>query len=141
MANQNIEIKISNVDEVIAQIENLAAGVADLSPLMRTISGTMYSAVMQNFDAGGRPAWLGLKYRVGKPLTDTGRLRGSISEYSDTDSAVVGTNSIYAAIHNFGGQAGRGRSVTIPQREFMTLTAQDEADIIDDVQTYFQKLI
>ena len=136
-----IEIKISNENEVIAQIERLIDGVTNRAPLMRNISGTMYSAVMQNFDAGGRPAWLGLKYRVGKPLTDTGRLRGSISEYSDNDSAVVGTNSIYAAIHNFGGKAGRGHAVTIPARPFMVLTPQDEEDIIDDVQTYFQKLI
>ncbi|WP_066568058.1 phage virion morphogenesis protein [Snodgrassella sp. CFCC 13594] len=136
-----IEIKISNENEVLAQIERLIDGVTNLSPLMRNISGTMYSAVMQNFDAGGRPAWLGLKYRVGKPLTDTGRLRGSISEYSDNGSAVVGTNSIYAAIHNFGGQAGRGRSVTIPARPFMMITPQDEADILDDVQKYFQSIM
>ncbi len=153
-----IEVKINNADEVIAAIEKADTGISNRTPLMRTIAGTMYSAVMQNFDASGRPAWLGLKYRVGKPLEDTGQLRGSISQHYDNESAVVGTNCIYAAIHNFGGTikpkkaknlfipliGGGGRkvkSVDIPQREFLKLTPQDEEDIIEDVQAYFQNLI
>ncbi|VEH67135.1 Mu-like prophage protein gpG [Rodentibacter pneumotropicus] len=58
------------------------------------------------------------------------------SEYTN-DTALVGTNEPYAAIHQFGGKAGRGRSVTIPARPFLVLTPQDEADILDDVQHYF----
>ena len=152
-----IEIKINNADEIIAQLEKLAQGVENRAPLMRNISGTMYSAVMQNFADGGRPSWLGIKYREGKPLVDTGTLRGSISEDSGNEHAMVGTNLIYAAIHNFGGTirprnakalaipTGNGvamvKQVTIPKREFMTLTPQDESDIEDDIQTYFQNLI
>ena len=59
----------------------------------------------------------------------------------DNDTALVGTNIIYAAIHNFGGQAGRNRKVTIPQREFLVLTNEDEQSLMDDVQEYFSNLI
>ena len=60
---------------------------------------------------------------------------------ADNDTALVGTNMEYAAIHNFGGMAGRNRKVRIPQREFMTLTNDDKQGLMDDVQTYFQNLI
>ena len=67
------------------------------------------------------------------PLTDIGTLRNSLSEHYDNDTALVGTNMVYAAIHHFGGMAGRGRKVRIPARPFMTLTNEDKQDLLDDV--------
>lgn len=56
----------------------------------------------------------------GKALLDTGVLRGSIAVHDVTATTVtVGTNLIYAAIHQFGGKAGRGRKVSIPARPFL----------------------
>lgn len=55
--------------------------------------------------------------------------------------SIVGTNEPYAAIHQLGGKAGRGRKVAIPARPFLILTPQDEADILEDIQDYFQRLI
>lgn len=136
-----IEIKIDNLFVVQNQIERLQQGVENRYQLMRRLSGTMHSAVMMNFRQGGRPPWLGLKYRNGKPLIDSGALRKSISELYDNDTALVGTNLEYAAIHNFGGWAGRNKKVFIPQREFFKLTNDDKQDLMDDVQDYFQSLI
>ncbi|EGV36384.1 phage virion morphogenesis protein [Neisseria weaveri] len=136
-----IEIKIDNIFVVQNQIERLQDGVENRYRLMERLAGTMHYAVHMNFRAGGRPKWLGLKYRNGKPLVDSGRLRDSVVAYSDNDTALVGTNMVYAAIHNFGGMAGRGRKVNIPQREFLTLTNQDKQDLMDDVQDYFANLI
>jgi phage gpG-like protein len=42
-----------------------------------------------------------------------------------SDSVTVGTNVEYAAIHNFGGQAGRGRKVMIPARPFLVVQDED----------------
>lgn len=152
-----IEIKINNETEILAALKTLEQGFTSRLPLMRRLSGTMYSAVMQNFDAGGRPAWQGLKFRQGKPLNDTGHLRSSISESATPDDAIVGTNAKHAAIHHFGGiikaknapylmiPVGNGfrrvKQVTIPARPFLTLTNQDENDLVDDVQDYFRSLI
>ena len=136
-----IDIKIDNLFVVLNQIERLQQGVENRYLLMRVLSGSMHTAVLMNFRRGGRPKWLGLKYRHGKPLIDSGALRGSISSQADNDTALVGTNLEYAAIHNFGGMAGRNRKVRIPQREFMTLTNDDKQGLMDDVQTYFQNLI
>jgi len=52
-------------------------------------------------------------------LQDTGTLRGSIRSFADNDSATIGSALEYAAIHQFGGKAGRGRKVTIPARPFL----------------------
>ena len=136
-----IEIQIDNLFVVQNQLERLGAGVENRHLLMRRLSETMHGAVRKNFRAGGRPKWLGLKYRNGRPLADTGMLRNSFSTLSDNDTALVGTNLVYAAIHNFGGMAGRNRKVRIPQREFMVLTNDDKQDLVGDVQDYFANLI
>lgn len=136
-----IEVRIDNISEIQNQLKRLEDGVENRYMLMRRLSETMHTAVKLNFKEGGRPKWLGLKYRAGKPLTDTGRLKDSFSTMYDNDTALVGTNIIYAAIHNFGGQAGRNRKVTIPQREFLVLTNEDEQSLMDDVQDYFSGLI
>lgn len=136
-----IDIEINNAQEVTALLERLAQSMAHRAPLMRSIAGTMESAVLQNFDVGGRPKWLGLKYRQGTPLVDTENLIGSITSDYSNDMATVGTNEPYAAIHQFGGKAGRGRKVEITARPFLALTPQDETDILEDMQGYFQRLI
>jgi len=137
-----IEIQIDNLFMVQNQIERLSRGMSDNRYLlMRRLAGTMRYAVAHNFKQGGRPEWLALKYRSGIPLNDTGALRQSIDELSDNDTALVGTNMVYAAIHQFGGWAGRNRKVYIPARPFLQLTNEDKQDLMDDVQDYFASLI
>ena len=136
-----IDIEINNAQEIASALERLAQATSHRAPLMRSIAGTMESAVLQNFDVGGRPKWLGLKYRQGTPLVDTENLMGSITSDYSNDMATVGTNEPYAAIHQFGGKAGRGRKVKIQARPFLALTPQDETYILEDVQGYFQRLI
>lgn len=135
-----IEIDVDN-KQVMATLKKLTNAAKDRTPLMRSIAGTMESAVQQNFDVGGRPRWLPIKHRKGTPLVDTENLMNSITSRYDNDSAAVGTNEPYAAIHQFGGKAGRGKKVTIPARPFLVLTTQDEQDILDDIQDYFKRLI
>ncbi len=136
-----IEIEINNAQQIASILNKLANAAQDRTPLMRSIAGTMESAVLQNFDVGGRPKWLGLKYRQGTPLVDTENLMDSITSYYDNNVAEVGTNEPYAAIHQFGGKAGRGRKVDIPARPFLVLTPQDEDDILEDVQAYFRSVV
>ena len=136
-----IEIEINNAQQIASILNKLANTAQDRTPLMRSIAGTMESAVLQNFDVGGRPKWLGLKYRQGTPLVDTENLMNSITSYYDNNIAMVGTNEPYAAIHQFGGTAGRGRKVDIPARPFLVLTPQDEDDILEDVQAYFRSVV
>ena len=117
-----IEIEINNAQKIAYILNKLANAAQDRTPLMRSIAGTMESAVFQ-----------------GTPLVDTENLMNSITSYYDNNVAEVGTNEPYAAIHQFGGKAGRGRKVDIPARPFLVLTPQDEDDILEDVQAYFSE--
>jgi len=106
----DIEIKI-DVGEVQDKLDHMLSFLTHREPLMREIAALMHGAVEDNFAAQGRPAWLGLKRTEWKGENDnhkilqkSGRLVNSIVEYSDNDTAVVGTNVEYAAIHQFGGE-------------------------------------
>lgn len=136
-----IKIEINNTQQIAAILERLVNATQDCKPLMRSIANSMESAVLQNFDVGGRPKWLPVKHRKGTPLVDTENLMNSITSYYDNNTAMVGTNEPYAAIHQFGGKAGRGRKVDIPARPFLVLTTRDEEDILDDVQSYFRSVV
>ncbi len=64
-----------------------------------------------------------------KILQDSARLRDSITHRHGRDFVEVGTNVVYGAIHQLGGQAGRGGKVTIPARPFLGVDAGDAAEI------------
>jgi phage gpG-like protein len=80
-----------------------------------------------------------------KLLVLSGRLRSRIHYQADNGSVRIGVAGIeYAAIHQFGGQAGRGRKVTIPARPFlavnsggqMALAEQDRVMVMDVVRKH-----
>ena len=72
-----------------------------------------------------------------KALLDTGVLRASVNVMEATrNSVTVGSRLKYAAIHQFGGQAGRGKKVTIPARPFIGMSRTAEQDIIDTISGY-----
>jgi phage virion morphogenesis protein len=98
-------------------MERVRAFANDASPVMSLVSALMADAVEENFSSEGRPKWLGLSKNTlkrrredagtGKILQRSGRLAGSISQSHDATSARVGTNVVYAAIHQFGGTIER----------------------------------
>lgn len=65
----------------------------------------------------------------------------------DTDpagkSVAVGSNLVYAAVHNFGGDElpASNPASNIPQREFLGVSAEDEADMLDLVNAHVQALL
>ncbi len=135
-------IKIDIDDrEVKKELTSLAGRIQNRKPLMRKISGIMHDAVEENFEQEGRPKWKPSKRvlkQKGKTLQDTGQMAASVSEEYDNDSAQVGTNKKYAAIHQFGGLAGRGRKVNIPARPFLKLTDSDLEEIKETVKDYLK---
>ena len=57
-----------------------------------------------------------------KVLVETGSLARQFHVAATRDSVSVGNSMAYAAIHQFGGKAGRGKKVTIPARPFLPVT-------------------
>ena len=145
-----IEIKID--DKEIQQIlKKLISKTENLRPLMKNIAGIMLDSVEENFEKEGRPEkWqelseVTIKQRKKKGyypctiLTMRGELAASITSKYDDSSAVVGTNKRYAAIQQFGGNAGKNKKVEIPARPYLMLGEKEYSEVLEEVQNYLQK--
>lgn len=149
MSDKPIEIKIDNKD-VDRKLLELAQKGENLRPLMKNIAGIFASATEENFKNEGRPdKWTELseatkKQRTkqkkwpGQILQVSGQLASSISTQYDDESAIIGSNLDYAAIHQLGGQAGKNKKVTIPARPYLKLTDDDFNEILDATKNFLK---
>jgi len=173
----------------INALRRAAAQMGNTRPLMGAVAHIMSRAVEDNFEQEGRPKWqdlapstkLGLQVSgqgwkalrqggsisvkpwSGKILQRSGGLASSMVERYTGTTAVVGTNKIYAAIHQFGGKTKAHvikpkhkralsfggivvRQVNhpgsnIPARPFLRLTPRDQRDIVEVGQDFYQSAI
>ena len=149
MSDKPIEIKIDNND-VERKLLELAQKSENLRPLMKNIAGIFASATEENFKNEGRPdKWTELseatkKQRTkqkkwpGQILQVSGQLASSISTQYDDESAIIGSNLAYAAIHQLGGQAGKNKKVEIPARPYLKLTDDDFNEILDATKNFLK---
>ena len=109
MKTFDIEIDDS---QILAAFNRMQAASLDMSPAMKTIAGLLEATTAQNFEAQSGPLgkWPALKNSSRnkrrtspKILVDTARLKNSITSQFGPNSAAVGTNVLYAAIHQLGG--------------------------------------
>ena len=120
-------IKIED-DRVRGLLTRIQRRMADLTPAMKIIGETVRTSVIRNFEVGGRPRWkplspVTLARRKGKKILMrqgfAGGLAGSIHWKAYSDRAVIGTNKIYAAVHQFGAKKGSFGAFTFTVREHM----------------------
>lgn len=99
------------------------------------IGSYLDSSVLKRFDDQVNPDGIPWKPSQraedegGKTLIDFGHLRDSITHNSYNTAVEHGSNMIYAAIHQFGGKAGRNHATTIIQRAFVGISLEDEEEI------------
>ena len=115
---------------------------------MKNIAGIFAYSTEENFKEEGRPdKWTELsestikqrtknKQWPGMILQISGQLASSVNTYYDDDSAVMGSNLEYAAIHQLGGQAGKNKSVEIPARPYLQLTPDDFEEILSMTENF-----
>ena len=149
MSDKPIEIKIDNND-VERKLLELAQKSENLRPLMKNIAGIFASATEENFKNEGRPdKWTELSEATKKQRTEqkkwpgqilqvSGQLASSISTQYDDESAIIGSNLDYAAMHQLGGQAGKNKKVEIPARPYLKLTDDDFNEILDATKQYLK---
>lgn len=115
----NVEIEM---DALKKRLQKMRDNLSNSSPTMQKVSVLMYKDVMNHFkdESGPKGSWPKLSSATeenrrkgkgsgsAKKLQDTGMLRNSIKAENTKNEAKVGTNLIYAPIHNYGG--------TIPAR-------------------------
>ncbi len=134
-----------------ATLQRIHARLSNPRPLMAGIANLMLEAVEDNFEQERNPEtgakWPSLSQSTqdarqkkgswpGKILQVSGSLASSVSQSYGDDFAAVGTNKVYAPIHQFGGKAGRKHAATIPARPFLGLSQQARQDIIEAVEGY-----
>lgn len=98
----------------------------------------------KGFKKDGGLSAKGKKYIMGKRiLRESGDLEGSIHFQADAAGVTIGASGSipYAAIHQFGGQAGRGRKVTIPARPFLAMNQGDGMELAERDRKWILELI
>lgn len=147
MSDEPIEIKIDNKKVEKALLE-IAQKTSNLRPLMKNIAGIMADSTEENFKEEGRPKWKDLSEKTktarkksghypGQILQVSGQLAISVTTQYDDTSAVIGSNKVYAAIHQLGGQAGKNKKTTIPARPYLDLFENDYRNILEVIEKYF----
>lgn len=153
MSGVRITINTAELQEAIA---GLAAVMRAPERVMGTIGEALITSTQERQRRGIAPdgsAWPALNpgYAAEKAgsqmLRESGRLMGSLSHRASGNTVVVGTNVIYAGIHQFGGtilpKSKRAlsfiigdrrviaRKVTVPARPFLGISAEDREEIRD----------
>lgn len=140
------KVTISGDEAVQKALTAVAARVQDMTPLMRQVAQVLKFASEEAFEgeknASTGASWTRLapatvrsyvtktKRRGEHPILQvTGRLAASLTTMVGKAFALIGTNVVYAAIHQFGGFAGRNLRTQIPARPYIGLTTTDMSDI------------
>ena len=110
----------------------------------------MSTATEDNFKDEGRPEkWVDLsettkkqRQKIGKYpgqiLQVSGQLASFVSTAYDDNSAVIGSNLAYAAIHQLGGQAGKNKKTTIPARPYLKLTDDNFEEFLTETEKFLK---
>jgi phage virion morphogenesis protein len=144
-------------------LDRLYAAAGDLRPVLKNIGEYETQSTKDRFgtetDPQGRP-WPDLnplyaltKKGSGKLKGETGRLAQIFYQLADESAVDIGSDIIYARIHNeggkivpksaaalffsMGGQEFRVQSVTIPQRQFLGFSDADMAEILAVIEDHF----
>jgi phage gpG-like protein len=94
-----------------------------------------------SLNAAGQRAYANKKPLIGESQD----LRRQFTLSVVNGTLTVGSTPVYAAIHQFGGKAGRGLKVTIPARPFLpvhkdgTLYPKDQAEILAALNSYLMQ--
>lgn len=132
--NMNIR---TDTRQTIDFLRDLAGRVKNVATPLRAFGRVMLRSIADNFEQGGRPdKWQGLadatkRSRRGTralALSNTGILKNSVQFLVQGNTLRIGPTgpaSIYARIHQLGGQAGPGLSVTIPARPYLLFQNED----------------
>ncbi|TAD90958.1 MAG: phage virion morphogenesis protein [Alphaproteobacteria bacterium] len=141
-------------DQATPDLRRLLRRARNLRPLMGAIAGIAQASTRGRFETSSGPdgtKWtplsavtLAAKQKrggkgVGEPkiLVETAHLKRSIIRRYDGRTAEIGSNLPYAAVHQLGGQAGRGHAITLPARPYLGLSGADERAITAAIRTFF----
>ena len=117
----DVKIKDHDVKELLAQIRRRTH---TLAPVMNIIGQIVRTSIVRNFEKEGRPKrWKKhsktTENRRGKGATilrAESHLMNSIHHKAHKNSVVIGTDRVYAAIHQFGAEKGAFGTLSVVQQ-------------------------
>ncbi|MBL4870543.1 MAG: phage virion morphogenesis protein, partial [Robiginitomaculum sp.] len=142
MSGVALHIDVSDLGLAADRLEAIA-GQIDLGVITAAVAGSVESQTKRRISdektspdgdpwAAWSAAYAGTRHSGHSLLQGEGDLLDGIFSEQRGDKAVVGSNEVYAAIHQFGGKAGRNKSIDIPARPFLGISEENEADIMAD---------
>lgn len=165
MSGASITVRIDAV-QAVAAFRRLSRLMDDTTPVMDKIGKGLVDGVKNRFQAGVSPEgapWAKLNpvYASGKRgagiLRETNALMNSMTSRPGRDQVIVGTNRIQAAVHQFGatitpkagqflifrmgGRMAIARSVTLPARPYLGISADDVLMIGDVLDGFLGRAI
>ena len=144
-ASLDLQLQISNADEVKAAFLKLQGTLHDLTPVFQDIGEAMLNVTRERFNTQTAPdgtPWKPLspayalvkKQNVAQILTLYGRLRGTLTYQAGPKEVRIGTPLVYGATHQF----GRG---AIPARPFLGLSQSDEQELLDILNDHLSRAL
>jgi phage virion morphogenesis protein len=159
-----VRIEIDDA-EAKAGLVRLAEAGGDLKPALRSIGAAIIKNTQLRFEAERSPTGVPwqksrrAQAQGGKTLQDSRRLYSSITARVVGDTTLeVGTNVVYAAVHQFGavirpktkkrlafripgGGFRSAASVTIPARPFLGFAQEDREDVADIIANHLRRAV
>lgn len=150
-----LALRATGATEIEQLLGRLLGRFGDLTPLMDRLGLAMETQTDERFDQERAPdgaRWmpsLRAKVQGGKTLTDSARLRQSITHRASRDRVEVGTNVKYAGVHQGGATIvpkGDGKlkfrlpgglgfrtasKVVIPARPFLGVSTENEIELVE----------
>ncbi len=145
MSGATITVEL-DTEIICERLSRICEVVSDLTPLMDRIGASMVASTQDRFERGIAPDgtnWI--PSASPQPLLKEGHLQDSITHNPTSDHVDVGSDMIYAAVHQLGAvikaknaklcfQAGKGmvivEKVEIPARQYLGLSDDDEKSIL-----------
>ncbi|WP_435656060.1 phage virion morphogenesis protein [Brucella pituitosa] len=153
-------------DSVTGALERLYDAAGNLAPALKNIGEYETRVTKRRFidekDPEGNP-WKDLNPLYAKTKKGPGKLRGQTRSLSEiiyqvaSDNVEIGTNVIYARVHNegatirpkngsalvfsMGGQTFMVQSVKIPKRQFLGISEADKVEIEAIIRDHFEDAV
>lgn len=144
-----ILIDTSSVDEYLS---GLIRRTEDLRPITRRLGEIGMTDIHDHFqdEEGPDGDWQSLNKDYEKQRKKSGSWPGNILQvegvrggllgsiaYDPTETGLIwSTNEAYAAIHNYGGQTGRGGKTKMPRREYMWFGDEVLEEMMGEITDY-----
>lgn len=162
-----VSISVTIQDRAVQEaFRTLAFRMGNTQPVMAAIGTELVASTHMRFVTQTDPegnAWQALNTayaatkRNTRILTESGRLRDSINAQAGQDEVRVGTNVIYARVHQegatirpkdasalvffIGGDLIKAKSVTLPARLYLGISAEDETSVAEIVFSFVERYL